>query len=150
MKIFDGERYNTELGEDGFIRLLRDCKDEELFTKYGPKYGWVSLKTEALHNLVDEVERRFPKMRNRISRSWTSILESNCSLEIWVKKLVEGRCSNNELHGIKFNELGEQEVGMGEVEQMLLFLTYGPTQDKFNFRNLNLDLFELVMCKCFH
>ncbi len=72
-----------------------------------------------------------------------SILESNCSLEMWVRKLVEGRCSNNELHGIKFNELGEQEVGMGEVEQVLLFLTYGPTQNKINFRSLNRELVEV-------
>ena len=32
---------------------------------------------------------------------------------------------------------------MGEVEQMLLFLTYGPTQSKFNFRNLDREPVEV-------
>jgi hypothetical protein len=143
---FDRESYNAELVEDGFIRLLRDCNNEELFTKYGPKYSWVSLKTKALQNLVDEVEKRFPTMKNRISRIWTTILESNCSLEMWVRKLIEGRCINNELHGIKFNEQGKQDVGMVEVKQMVLFLTYGPTHNKFNFRNLNRELVEVTEC----
>ena len=66
---FDNEKYNTELGEDGFIRALRDCCDEELFTKYGPKYNWDSLKTRALHNLVDEVNKRFPTMKGYINRT---------------------------------------------------------------------------------
>ena len=87
---FDGERYNAELGEDGFVRLLRDCSNEELFTKYGPKYKWDSLKTKALHNLVDEVEKRFPTMKYRISRCWTKkywslTAASRCGLGNWLR-----------------------------------------------------------------
>jgi hypothetical protein len=112
---FDEEKYNAELGEDGFIRALRDCSDEELFTKYGPKYNWDPIKTRALHKLIDEVEERFPTMRGRISRSWSSILESSCNLEMWVRRVIEGRCANNELHGIKIEEQDKQKDGMGEV-----------------------------------
>ena len=32
-------RYNAEISEDGFIKLIRDCKNEELFTKYGEKFA---------------------------------------------------------------------------------------------------------------
>jgi len=86
---------------------------------------------------VDEVEVGFPAMTGRISRDWTSILDSNCSLEMWVRKMIEGKCNNNELHGIKINKQEVQEVEMGEVEQMILFLTYGPTCIRYNYRKTN-------------
>ena len=66
-----------------------------------------------------------------------SIMESNCSLEMWVRRVIEGKCVNNELHVIKFSKQDNQEVQMGEVEQLVLFLTYGPTCNKFNYRKFN-------------
>jgi hypothetical protein len=142
---FDDEKYNAELGEDGFIRVLRDCCDEELFTKYGSKYNWDALKERALRRLVDDVNERFPTMRGHIIRSWGAIMESTCSLDTWVRRLIEGRCANNELHGIAINEQNDQEVEMGEIERMVLFLTYGPNSKRYNFKNLENVVHETVV-----
>jgi hypothetical protein len=136
---FDNEKYNTELGEDGLIRALRDCCDEELFTKYGPKYNWDSLKTRALHNLVDEVNKLFPTMKGYISRDWRSIMDSTRHLDIWVRRLIEGRCLNNELHGVEIIDREDQESAMSEVDRLILFLTYGPNSKRYNFRSLDRD-----------
>jgi hypothetical protein len=145
-EIFDEGKFNAELGEDGFIRTLRDCSDEELFTKYGPKYNWDSLKTNALHKLVDEIDESFPTMRGQISRDWQSILESNCDLELWVRKLIEGRCSNSELHGIRIIERDDIEDRMSEIERTVFFLTYDPTGKRFNFRNFNRVMESMTEC----
>ena len=53
---------------------------------------------------------------------------------MWVRKLIEGRCLNNELHGIKIVEQEDQEIGMSEVDRVTLFLTYGPNSKRYNFK----------------
>ena len=70
---------------------------------------------------MEEVEKRFPTMKGYISRDWESILESTCALDMWVRKLIEGRCVNNELHGIKIVDRDDQEIGMSEVDRLILF-----------------------------
>ena len=94
-------RYNAEIREDRFIKILTDCNAEELFTRYGPKYNWDSQKHKALQGLVEETDRLFPSMRGKILRDWGAIKESSCALQVWVRKLIEGKSANNEMHGVR-------------------------------------------------
>ena len=80
-------RYNAQIGEDGFIRILEDCEDEELFTKYLKKdYDWDPLKGMALNGLVDEIELTFPELTGAVTRMWTTIREGNTHLNRWIQE----------------------------------------------------------------
>ena len=48
-------RFNAEIGEEGLIRLTKDCRNEELFTKYGDKYNWDSVKQKALLGAIYKI-----------------------------------------------------------------------------------------------
>jgi hypothetical protein len=130
--LHEGE-YNAEIGEDGFIKMLTDCTNGELLTRYGPKYNWDQLKQKALLGLVNEVEKIFPSMRSKIMRSWVDVKASSCALHTWVRKVIEGRCGLNELHGILCHE--DLEPLNSEEERMMIYLTFGPTSTKFNYKH---------------
>ena len=125
--------YNAKIGEDGFIRMLSDCDSGELLTRYGPKYNWDALKQKSLLALAAEVGVLFPSMHGKILEDWKLVKESTCALQNWVRKLIDGRCADNELHGIRcYDDLEDMN---SEEERMMLYLTFGPTAKKFNFRH---------------
>ena len=131
-------RYNAEISEDGFIRLIRDCRNEELFTRYGEKYNWDNIKQRSLTGLSDELSNLFPGSSRWIRREWGELRSSNRAVDKWIKKLIEGKCGTNELHGIKCwidGTVDTNEVMEQEDERIMGFLTYGPNATKYNYKH---------------
>jgi hypothetical protein len=93
-------RYNAELGEDGFIRILEDCEDEELFTRYWNKYNWDSLKQESLAALHMEVSTEIPGMEKLVTTNWNALKMDKGHLSRWIRRLIEGNTKPSELHGV--------------------------------------------------
>jgi hypothetical protein len=124
-------RYNAEIGEDGFIRILEDTEDEELFTRYWKtNYDWDDLKQRTLISLVEEIEETFPGLAGLIPRSWKLLKVDKLHLNKWIKKLIEGKTSPIELHGI----MGWKTDGY-TIEDLICFLTYGPNSVKYNYKH---------------
>ena len=125
------KRYNAEIGEDGFIRILEDCEDEELFTKYLKKdFDWDLLEKMALNWLVDEIELTFPGLTGTVTRMWTTLRERKTHLNRWISKLIEGKTTSVELHWVKTRVGGESTNA-----NLISFLTYGPNSVKYNLRH---------------
>jgi hypothetical protein len=66
-------------------------------------------------------------------RSWVDIKASSCALQTWVRRLIEGKGLGNELHGILCHE--DLEPLNSEEERMMIYLTFGPTSAKFNYKH---------------
>ena len=47
----------------------------------------------------------------------------------WIRRLIEGKTTNNERHGIKGWE------GREDIKALICYLTYGPTTVKFDYRH---------------
>jgi hypothetical protein len=129
-------RYNAQIGEEGFITMLEDCRNTELFTKYGKEYNWDALKTTSFDDLREELMVLFPGKVNLVARRWGDIITSSDQLNVWAKKVIEGRCDNNEMHGIRSWEDGGGQGGReDEGDRMVAFLTFGPNCRRFDYRH---------------
>ena len=124
-------RYNAELGEDGFIRILEDCEDEELFTRYWGKYNWDFLKQRSLAALHKEISTELPGMEKLVTANWNSLIMDKGQLSKWIRKLVDGNTKPNELHGIRC-WIGEHPKGL---EDLIGFLTYGPNSVRYHYKH---------------
>ena len=82
---------------------------------------------------MDELECLFPSMKGKIIRDWKTIIYSSCALQVWVRKLIDGKCMNNEMHGILCHD--NLEPMNSDEERMVLYLTYGPTSRRFDFKH---------------
>ena len=129
-----GGEYNCELGYNGVIMTLRDIRPgEELLTRYGALYNWDSLKNRALAELGKEFRGKFQD----VDLEWEDIAkvrESKMVLARWVAKLIDGKCTYNELHSVAE---GDDWVG---YEGQIAFLTSGTTYEKYAFRKWGLPL----------
>jgi hypothetical protein len=123
----EGE-YNAELGEDGFIRILKECRNVELFTRYGPCYNWDALKQQSLDGLVEDLRAKFPTVTSQIPAVWALLCGDRSPLHRWIVRVVEGKIKATEKHGI---HLGWKD----DMRHLLAYLTYGPTCMKYNFRH---------------
>ena len=81
----EGE-YNAELGEDGFIRILEECKNVELFTRYGSCYNWDAIKQQALDGLIAKLRLKFPEHASLIPTDWSTMTKDRSHLSRWVKR----------------------------------------------------------------
>ena len=72
-------------------------------------------------------------MQGKILKDWKLVKESSCALQIWVRKLIDGKCADNELHGIRCYD--DLEAMNSEEERMMLYLSFGPTARQFNFKH---------------
>ena len=124
-------RYNAELGEDGFIRILEDCEDEELFTRYWGKYNWDFLKQRSLAALHKEISTELPGMEKLVTANWNALIMDKGQLSKWIRKLVDGNTKPNELHGIRCG-IGEHPKG---IEDLIGFLTYGPNSVRYHYKH---------------
>jgi hypothetical protein len=104
--------YNAELGEDGFIRIIHDCMDVELFTRYGNRYNWDKLKECSHRNLREDIEERFPNQISKIPLSWNAQKEDPSNLSRWIKRIVNGKTMANEVHGIEVADSKDDIEGL--------------------------------------
>ena len=111
-------RYNAEIGEDGFIKIIEECEEEELFTRYGSKYNWDAIKQKALTGLKIDIKKLFPEHENRITSEWSELKKKQDSISRWVRRVINGRTTSSERHGIIC-----WEDGKGSFEEMIG--TYG-------------------------
>jgi hypothetical protein len=125
-------RNKIKLAEDGFIIVTEDCQNEELFTNYGPSYNWDFLKQRALTALRVEIKNLFPKMCDWIPEEWSELKGKKGRLG-WIRRLIEGKTTNNERHGIKGWE------GREDMRALICYLTFGPTTVKFDYKHHDQD-----------
>ena len=136
MDLHEG-KYNAELGEDGFIKILRDCEEEELYTKYYEKYNWDDLKQKVLTSLKEELKDKFPGHSDLISTRWASLKAVHDHISRWVKRMIEGNLTSTEKHGICGWSVNTEEQ---TTDDLMCFLTFGPTCTKYNFNHWGQDL----------
>ena len=131
------DKYNAEMGEDGFIKILVDCEDEELYTKYYDKYNWDELKQRVLTSLKEELKFKFPGHSDLVHTRWASLKGSHDHVNGWVKRMIEGNLAATEKHGIwGWNEETEEQT----TDDLMCYLTFGPTCKKFNFKHWGQDI----------
>ena len=73
-------------------------------------------------------------------KEWSELNESHLMINKWIKKVIEGKPEDHELHGLhcwKGVESCLDEVTLleEEVERMVAFLTYGPNATIYNYKH---------------
>ena len=128
-----GDRYNAELGEDGFIKILEDCGEEELYTRYSSRYNWDELKQRVLTSLKEEIKVKFPGYSDLIPSGWSSLKGGHDHINRWVKRMIEGNLIATEKHGICGWSANSEEQS---TDDLMCFLTFGPTMHQVQLHTL--------------
>ena len=123
-------RCNAEIGADGFIKIIEECEEEELFTRYGSKYNWDSIKQKALTGLITDIVNLFPGHESRITPEWSELKRKQDPISRWVRRVINGRTTSSERHGIIC-----WKDEKGSFEEMIGYITYGPNTVRYNFKH---------------
>ena len=83
------------------------------------------------------LETKFPGHSDLVHTRWASLKGSHDHVNSWVKRMIEGNIAATEKHGIwGWNEETEEQT----TDDLMCFLTFGPTCKKFNFKHWGQDI----------